>query len=187
MRFSDLQQRLLVTLQAKIRGGEITESGLARLTGISQPHIHNAVKGVRHLSPKLSDVLLDALGLTLADLITPTPAGYQPVLFTTVPLLDAPAGPGHPARFDSASSRLAIPLSLIDGLADPWVLRLAPDPALAPPFGEAALVLVDRMAASAAVDSLYLIDDKGGSVVRRAGPGTAVRAQVVQLLGWAIR
>ena len=189
MRFSDAQQRLLARLQAKIRGGEITESGLARLTGISQPHIHNALKGVRLLSSKFSDVLLDALGLTLADLITPTLASYEPALFTTVRLLDAPVGPGHPARFDDAVSRIAIPLPLIDNLDDPWVLRLGPDPALAPPFGESALVLVDRTARATAGDSLYLVDGEEGSVVRQAGSvrPERVQARVVQLLGWAIR
>ena len=40
-------------LRTRIQNGELTERSLARLTGISQPHIHNVLKGAKILSPEL--------------------------------------------------------------------------------------------------------------------------------------
>ncbi len=69
--FGDLQQRLVTQLKARVRSGELTERGLARITGISQPHIHNVLKGKRTLSLELTDVILQILGVDLLDLIEP--------------------------------------------------------------------------------------------------------------------
>ena len=206
MRFSDLHGRLLARLQAKIHDGEVTERGLARLSGISQPHIHNVAKGVRLFSPKFSDILLDALGLSIEDLLTPqdfAAAKYQTAIYTPVPLLDSPAGPGLPVEFNRATSQLLAPISLARDLADPFALRLGADPALAPPFIEGALLLVDRATGAFDAASLYLISGENGSVVRRVQPAAGGRyrilesgalilggqllARVAGLLGWAIR
>ncbi len=68
MRFADFQRYLLDSLRARVRNGEITERSLAKLVGISQPHMHNVLKGARVLSPDLSDRILDHLRLSLLDL-----------------------------------------------------------------------------------------------------------------------
>ncbi len=68
--FGTLQCRLLQTIQLKLNNGEFTQLGLARLTGISQPQVHNLLKGVRRLSPESADVFLEALHLSVLDLIT---------------------------------------------------------------------------------------------------------------------
>jgi hypothetical protein len=67
--FAGLTLRLLDELRHRIRNGELTERGLAKLTGISQPHIHNTLKGLRALSPRYFDLVLVRLGLTLLDLL----------------------------------------------------------------------------------------------------------------------
>ena len=67
--FATLQQRLLEQLRHRIRNGELTERSLARLTGISQPHVHNVLKGIRTLSPELVDVILSHLRLSVLDLL----------------------------------------------------------------------------------------------------------------------
>src|SRR6188768_4318731 len=67
--FATLQQRLLERLRHRIRNGELTERSLARLTGISQPHVHNVLKGIRTLSPELVDVILSHLRLSVLDLL----------------------------------------------------------------------------------------------------------------------
>ena len=69
MYFELLQLRLIAHVQNRMQRGELTERGLARRTGISQPHLHNVLKGVRVLSPQIGDVLLRHLHITLLDLL----------------------------------------------------------------------------------------------------------------------
>jgi hypothetical protein len=71
MNFSELQERLTAHLRERIRSGQVTERGLARLTNVSQPHIHNVLKGKRLLSPEMADRVLDHLKLDLFDLLEP--------------------------------------------------------------------------------------------------------------------
>ena len=69
MNFRLLQMRLVSDVRARVRNGELSERGLARLTGISQPHIHNTLKGKRLFSWKNADAILRELDLDLLDLI----------------------------------------------------------------------------------------------------------------------
>lgn len=69
MNFEFLQRRLIAHVQDRVQRGELTERGLARRTGISQPHLHNVLKGVRVLSPHIGDVLLRHLHITVLDLL----------------------------------------------------------------------------------------------------------------------
>jgi transcriptional regulator with XRE-family HTH domain len=71
MTFHDLQQRLLKELRQRVRSGAATERGLARLSGISQPHLHNVLKGKRELSLRKADVVLHRLQIDLLQLIEP--------------------------------------------------------------------------------------------------------------------
>ena len=70
MTFEEAQLRLLALVRDRIRNGELTERGFARLIGISQPHAHNVLKGVRNLSPEFLDAILKLLQLSLLDLAT---------------------------------------------------------------------------------------------------------------------
>ena len=58
-------------LRERVRSGELTERGLARLTGVSQPHIHNVLKGYRVFSVGTADVILFHLKLDVMDLLEP--------------------------------------------------------------------------------------------------------------------
>ncbi len=69
MYFELLQLRLIAHVQRRVHCGELTERGLARHTGISQPHLHNMLKGARVLSPQMADILLHHLHITLLDLL----------------------------------------------------------------------------------------------------------------------
>ena len=69
MYFEVLQLRLIAHVQELVLRGELTERGLARRTGISQPHLHNVLKGVRVLSPPMADILLRHLHITVLDLL----------------------------------------------------------------------------------------------------------------------
>lgn len=66
--FSTLQVRMLAHLRGLLANGEMTERGLARLAGISQPHIHNVLKGTRVLTAETGDLLIGALGFSLLEL-----------------------------------------------------------------------------------------------------------------------
>src|SRR3954465_13989160 len=99
--FSELQHRLMEHLRARVRNGELTERGLAKLAGVSQPHIHNVLKGVRCLSPELSDSILVHLRISLIDLLDRAQiAKYSGVdsaeFYETcyIPVLTEPIGPG---------------------------------------------------------------------------------------------
>ena len=72
--FADLLLAMRRVLRARVRNGEVTERGLARLAGISQPHLHNMLKGVRALSAEKADLLLNRLELSVVDLLDMVPA-----------------------------------------------------------------------------------------------------------------
>jgi len=69
--FGELQLRLVRHLQGRIRGGEITERRLARVVDVSQPHLHNVLKGKHAFSMAMADKILRHLKLDLLDLIDP--------------------------------------------------------------------------------------------------------------------
>jgi hypothetical protein len=71
MTFYELQQRLLEELRQRVRSGAATERGLARTSGISQPHLHNVLKGKRLLSMDKADELLRHLQIDILQLIHP--------------------------------------------------------------------------------------------------------------------
>ena len=69
MTFHDLQHRLIEDLRQRVRSGDVTERSLARATGVSQPHMHNVLKGTRKLSVETADQILKNLDMDLLDLI----------------------------------------------------------------------------------------------------------------------
>ena len=71
MTFQDLQQRLIEELRLRVRSGVATERGLARLSGISQPHLHHVLKGKRTFSIEKSDEVLRRLQIDVLQLILP--------------------------------------------------------------------------------------------------------------------
>jgi transcriptional regulator with XRE-family HTH domain len=71
MDFGELHRRFVTHLRQRVSRGEITERGLARTTGVSQPHIHNVLKGKRSFSVEMADAILYHLNLDLVDLIEP--------------------------------------------------------------------------------------------------------------------
>ena len=70
MSFEKLRDHLIGHLRTRVQNGELTERSLARHTGISQPHIHNVLKGAKVLSPKLADRILATLKISILDLFS---------------------------------------------------------------------------------------------------------------------
>lgn len=71
MDFEQLHGRLVEHLQRRVRSGEMTERGLSRLTGVSQPHIHNVLKRKKLFSLSMADGVLRELHLDVLDLLEP--------------------------------------------------------------------------------------------------------------------
>jgi len=71
MNFQELERRFVAHLKDRVHSGELTERGLARMTGVSQPHVHNVLKGKRYLSLETADEILRLLHLDLLDLVEP--------------------------------------------------------------------------------------------------------------------
>jgi plasmid maintenance system antidote protein VapI len=68
--FCDVQSRLISFVVTKIRNGEYTERRLARILGVSQPQLHNVLKGARPLKPEFADVLLRQFEIGILDLVS---------------------------------------------------------------------------------------------------------------------
>jgi hypothetical protein len=71
MSFQELQRRLVLHLRTRVRSGELTERSLARITHISQPHMHNVLKGKRFFSIQRADTVLRELRMDVLDLLEP--------------------------------------------------------------------------------------------------------------------
>ena len=67
--FAALQRRFLAALRRRLSNGEFTERGLARMIGVSQPHVHNVLKGERILTPEIGDLMLGYLDASLLELL----------------------------------------------------------------------------------------------------------------------
>ncbi len=67
--FAVLQARLIHFLNLRIQNGDFTERGLARILGISQPQVHNVLKGARKLTPELADHLMCRFDMSVLDLL----------------------------------------------------------------------------------------------------------------------
>jgi hypothetical protein len=67
--FQQLHRRLTLLLLERVHSGELTERGIAKRTGISQPHIHNVLKGKRLFSSVAADTILRELHLDILDLL----------------------------------------------------------------------------------------------------------------------
>ena len=70
LNFTALHARLLSFVNSRIQNGEISERALAKALGVSQPQLHNVLKGVRSLRPKLADAFLAHAGISIPDLLT---------------------------------------------------------------------------------------------------------------------
>jgi transcriptional regulator with XRE-family HTH domain len=71
MTLGDIQQRFVAVLQKRIRNGEVTERSLARMVGVSQPHMHNVLHGKRTFSVATTDAIMRQLRMDVLDLIEP--------------------------------------------------------------------------------------------------------------------
>ena len=155
MNFRLLQMRLVTHVRARVRNGEISERRLARLTGISQPHIHNVLKGLRRLSTDMADEILHRLRIDLVDLLTAAEGDAAHGILRSwdggdtgecrmIALLDGWIGSEYPYPRVPGPERYPFQAADVERLESPVAARLAPDPLRAPIFSGRGVVLLDR-------------------------------------------
>ncbi len=188
--FERLLQRLVRRLGLLLSNGEYTERGLARLTGISQPHLHHILAGKRSLTPHMADSILANLGWTAGELFTEEEADQ--VLLARrigkenrrrIPVISGKIGPGSPwpdtGRVEEWVAFRSIPWQ---GVRRLFLAGLEPDPLL--PFarraGQFALVAEDEeLRVSVAEGCWHLLRWGGAGLIRRV----RVEAGRLRILG----
>jgi transcriptional regulator with XRE-family HTH domain len=180
--YGDAQAKLLAYVRDRIHNGELTERGLARLIGISQPHVHNVLKGVRNLSPEIFDSILEHFQMSLLDL---APAEdleaslrRRRALERTAEaaFLAGPIGPGAPWP-TGIDRRRRFPLPFFSLEVPPeWVMAsLIPDPEMAASLSGTDIALLDTSDQSRrniTADGLYVVSRRNQALLRYIRPGT---------------
>jgi len=183
--YQDAQLKLLAYVRSQIRNGELTERGFARLIGISQPHVHNVLKGVRNLSPNIFDLALKYLHLTLLDLV-PSEEIEDHLLglrlrqrSASVPFLDHPVGPGMPWPMGlNFRKNFPLPFPSPYAPANLVMARLMADPSMRSTLGSSDVALLDISPArgsALAPQGLYVVERGEGAgleaILRYIRPG----------------
>jgi len=179
--FQDAQFKLLAYVRDRIQNGELTERGFARRIGISQPHVHNVLKGVRNLSPQIFDLTLRYLNLSILDLAlqdelessldkrrTSEPSADIAFLASSV-------GPGRPWP-TTINWRRSFPAPML-----PWNVRadlvmaeLAVDSRMPLTIGDSDIALLDKSEEARrdiSPERLYVVDRPDGTLLRFIRPG----------------
>ncbi len=162
-----LIERLRAAANARIRSGRLTERGLARLAGLSQPHVHLFLHGARGVTVEAADRLLAALNLPAGELAA---AGAH-LAGVAAPLLAGPLGAGYPfPRRVPGAPRLALPMGDWCQVREPAAALVAADPAIRPWLDEGDLALLDLAAAArqpGAQPAWFAVAEGPGVVLRR--------------------
>jgi transcriptional regulator with XRE-family HTH domain len=159
--------RLRAAADARIRSGRLTERGLARLAGLSQPHVHLFLHGARGVTVEAADRLLAALNLSAEELA----AAEARLCCLEAPLLAGPLGAGYPfPRRPPGAPCLAFPWGDFCQVREPAAAVVAADPAIAPWLAEGDLALLDLAAASrqpGAQPAWFAVAEGAGVVLRQ--------------------
>ncbi len=182
--FEALRGRLILHIKRRIQNGEVTERALALSAGISQPHLHNMLKGARSLTTGMGDQLLTRLGLSVLELVEPDELrrvlfirAREAELSIEVPVLRDRLGPGLPSCHDSSPYELVrVPARLAACIPHPLVVRLAGDPEMSPYLDAGELVLLDNSQHTpgpGTADTLFAVEREGELVLRWVRQGRA--------------
>lgn len=177
--FAALRVRLLAHLRTRIRNGELTERSFARVSGISQPHIHNVLKGAKQLSPELADVILASLRISPLDLLSRdeitqhlhNTSPHRESRLHAVPVLNGLLGLHQPIPRKGPHREVhTVPFHLTESATDPLVASLAADPEMAPLFAHRDMVLLDQS------ETARTLVQSAGYYVVRTPDGPCIRA-----------
>lgn len=151
LNFAALRERLLETARHKLSNGEFTERGLARSVGLSQPHVHNVLKGTRLLTSAVGDLLLSGLDISLLDVITSGELSQELSRreeetgeARLIPLLYGKLGPGYPFPApESVRRMIRVPIHQAGPSRGHAFVEIAHDQDLPPELRKAALALLE--------------------------------------------
>ncbi|HUG81673.1 MAG TPA: hypothetical protein VML01_08415 [Bryobacterales bacterium] len=148
--FRELASRLLAHLREKVRRGELTERGLARLTAYSQPHIHNVLKGARGVQIELADQIMTLLDIPVLSLFSQEELGGRAPSArpagTSADLLVGTLGAGRPyPRIGNPAERLGLRGPHVAGAVQPVAVRVSrEESAMSPLICPGDVILLDR-------------------------------------------
>jgi len=166
--FQELQGRLVDIARERVRAGELTERGLARMCGISQPHMHNVLKKARAPSTAAADRLMQALDLRIPDPGWRSPSQSDSAV-RAVPLLRDRIGPGVDTVLTEIDGQAQLPESLLRDVVDPLAAWLGPDLVLPKSLAAHDLVLLDqnpRLREAPGAKSIWIVSEGAGLRVR---------------------
>lgn len=144
MYIRELQRKLIDLARERVKAGQLTERGLARMCDLSQPHMHNVLKNdARMFSSQSCDRLMRALDIRVSDLMWRV-SGEIDTQIRAVPMIRSRIGPGTDAIFTSCRGNMPMPAWLLTDLVDPLTARLAPDLVLPRALAANDLVLLDQ-------------------------------------------
>ena len=179
MTYQDAQSKLLALVRDQIHNGELTERSLARRIGISQPHVHNVLKGVRNLSPEIFDSMLEHFQMSLLDLAPVEDLEISLRRRATertaeVGLLLGAIGPGMPWP-SGVRRRFPLPFASVTAPAELIMAEVSFDPDMSRTLADADLALLDiseERRRDFAPDGLYVIRRSGEALLRYIRPGS---------------
>jgi hypothetical protein len=181
MRFAEIQARLLSRIVQLIHNGELTERGFARISGISQPHIHKVLKGTRTLSTGRFDLLLKSVNCSVLDLFQEeelrnhlSRRGRCEPACIELPLRPTALGPGRPWPTDETSQEhYPVPCSLLPSDTSLVLVRLSADPEMLQTLRNCTIAALEPTSSSAThAGSLYAVDRGGDTVLRGVRRGS---------------
>jgi hypothetical protein len=167
--FRELQGRLIDIARSRVQAGELTERGLARMCGLSQPHMHNILKGIRSLSFGSADRMMRALEIQVPDLIWRI-STERDASVRAIPIIRNRIGPGTDAVLTAIRGHVPMPQTVLKGVVDPLAARVGPDLVLPRALAAHDLILLDQnpqlRSAPAGGNSLWVVTEGAGLRVR---------------------
>lgn len=164
--FSTLQERLIRRLNREIRAGNLTERELARRAGLSQPHVHNVLKGIRSPTVGSADAMLRAISAGVCDLME-SPETDRPDPTVPVAYLRGGVGPG--GRWDDqvdGGHGAQVACKLLAGISQAAIARILPDHEMSGVSGHVLVDLVVRTDSVLLPHDLYVIVRMGEARLR---------------------
>jgi hypothetical protein len=166
--FKELQENLIGIARGRVKAGQLTERGLARMCGVSQPQLHNVLKNIRGLSTDSADRLMHALNLTVPDLAWGISTEPDTDI-RAIPIVKNRIGPGSDAVLTATRGYIRLPQSLIGRVVDPVAARLGPDLVLPKALAAHDLVLLDQNPAirsAPGCSGIWVVSESSGLRVR---------------------
>ena len=169
---------LLEMLRRTVANGTMSERGLAKSIGMSQPHVHHLLSGDRTLTVPVADRLLEQLHISLRDLLDEDEvlAEFEMVRRqreprVAVPMLSGRIGPRGPAPAETTEAEL-MECRFLAGLRRPRLVMLGEDREMASRLGNATHCLLhDGTEAAESWEGLFAVHHDGTWLARRVRPG----------------